>query len=145
MDTFVILEPRPHEEDAMTSQTTSVREQGLSLRGFSLVEMLVVIVIIAILAAILMPRYLGSARTAAGKPATAMARAHDTECLMNIRSVRQAIEVFKTSDTDTKNPPSLTELRLPAELLQCPVGKVPYVYDPATGQVHCPYPGHESF
>ena len=116
------------------------------LRALGLVEILVVCVILVALAAFLMPRYFGNSRTPAGKPASVMARAHDTECMANIRSVRQAVEVFKTSDPDGKNPQSLTELReLGPDFRQCPVGKVPYRYDPSTGEVHCPYPGHEQF
>jgi len=115
-------------------------------RAFSLVEVLVVVVILMVLAAFLMPRYLGNARTKNGRAATPLARAHDTECLYNIRSVRQALEVYKTGDPDSKNAQSLTELReLTPEMRQCPVGKVPYRYDPVTGEVHCPYPGHENY
>ena len=115
-------------------------------RAFSMIEILVVLVILMVLAAILMPRYLGQSRAKNGRATSALARAHDTECLANLRSVRQAIEVYKTSDLDAKNPASLAELReLPKDLLTCPVGKVPYQYDPETGQVHCPFPGHENY
>ena len=124
----------------------SIQHTRRQCSGFSLIEVLVVLVILMVLAAILMPRYLGNARAKNGKAASALARAHDTECLYNIRSVRQAIEVSKAGDPDAKNPASLTELReLPKELLICPVGKVPYRYNPETGEVHCPYPGHENY
>jgi hypothetical protein len=44
--------------------------------------------------------------------------------------------------TDETYPASLNELGLPASMLVCPVSQQPYQYDPATGQVRCPTPGH---
>jgi hypothetical protein len=110
------------------------------------VEILVVCVMLVLLAAFLYPQIAGNSRTKSGKAATPLARAHDTECMSNIRSVRQSIEVSKVNETDGKLPQSLTELQgLPKDFLQCPVGKVPYKYDPQTGEVHCPFPSHEKF
>jgi prepilin-type N-terminal cleavage/methylation domain-containing protein len=114
--------------------------------GFSLVEILVVMVIIVILSAVTYSVFFGHAKNAPpGKAHNPMERAHDTECINNVHQVHLAIMAAQAGDTDGKNPASLEELKLPKEMLICPVGHVPYVYDPATGQVHCPYPGHEKF
>ncbi|MEP6757488.1 MAG: type II secretion system protein [Chthonomonadales bacterium] len=114
--------------------------------GFSLVEILVVLAILVAMSAFIVPRLVGKASIVNGKKVpTPMSRAHDTECISNIRSVRQAIAVAKTSETEEKNPASLSELKLPAEILKCAEGHQPYVYDPRTGEVHCPQIGHEKF
>jgi competence protein ComGC len=115
-------------------------------RGFSLVEILVVAVILIALSAVLMGKYLGG-KTADGKRApTPMSRAHDTECMSNIKQVRAGIEAQKSMDVDGKNNiQSLDELKYPKEVTHCAVGKMAYVYDPQTGEVHCPYPGHEKY
>jgi prepilin-type N-terminal cleavage/methylation domain-containing protein len=113
--------------------------------GFSLVELLVVIVVLAILAAIILPRYMGG-RTGPNQTVRApITRAHETVCAANLRTVRQAIQAAQSGDPDAAYPGSLSELRLPAEVLRCDVGGEAYVYDPQTGQVHCPHPGHEKF
>jgi hypothetical protein len=115
-------------------------------KGSSLVGMLAAVAVIAIAAAFILPHYLGGS-TPDGKTVRApIAAAHDTECQANLRSVRQSIQVFRTGDTDEKNPGSLDELReLPSSVRRCPVGGEAYVYDPATGSVHCPHPGHETY
>lgn len=72
-----------------------------------------------------------------------MARAKDAKCMEYLKQVRMAIEM-NTSVEDEK-PESLATLKLPAEVIQCPIGKEPYVYDPKTGKVMCPHPGHENY
>lgn len=115
------------------------------VRAFGLVEILVVMVILVALAAFLYPRYVGNRRTAEGRAATPLAKAHDTECMMNLRSARQAIAAYRVSD-DEKYPASLTELReLPKECRECVVSHMPYTYNPQTGEVHCPFPAHQSY
>jgi prepilin-type N-terminal cleavage/methylation domain-containing protein len=128
----------------MFLQTHSRRAPG---RGFSLIELLVVAALLVALGGGLAYFYLGGK---SGKPGerrvTPLSKAHDTECLSNIRSVRQSIAAAHAGDADEKYPASLAELReLPRELRACPVGKEPYVYDPSTGEVHCPHPGHENY
>ena len=115
-------------------------------KGFSLVEILVVMVIIVALSAITFSVFFGHDKNAPpGKGHNPMERAHDTECINNVHQVHLAILAAAAGDTEGKHPASLQELKLPAEMLTCPMGKVPYVYDPASGEVHCPYPGHEKF
>ena len=114
--------------------------------AFGLVELLIVIAIMAVLAAIIYPRYFGAATMKDGKKvSTPMSMSHDTECISNIRSVRQAIEAAIAGDADSTKPKSLSELKLPAEILKCAVGKEEYVYDPVAGTVKCPHPSHESY
>jgi len=75
-----------------------------------------------------------------------MARGKDTVCMSNLRQVRQMIEVFKTSSEDQVAPQSLQELKgLSADMLIDPIGKEAYEYDPATGKVKCPHPGHGKY
>jgi prepilin-type N-terminal cleavage/methylation domain-containing protein len=112
-------------------------------RAFSLVEILVVVVIIMILAAIMLPRYLGGAKNAAGqKTASPMQRAKGVDCANNLSQIRLAYQAQTIGDDENK-PRSLAELRGPSpSMLACPVGKEPYQFDPATGAVRCVHPGH---
>ena len=111
-------------------------------RGFSLVEILVVVIILIALAAFLMPRYLSSSKTGDGKSVPSpMQRAHGVECTNNLSQIRQSIQIAAGGDEESR-PKSLAELRLPSSMLACPVGGEPYQYNAATGQVRCVHPGH---
>ena len=113
--------------------------------AFSLVELLVVIALIAVLGAGLYTFYAGKGSGKPGEARTPMTAAHDSECLQNIRSVRQCIAAEEATD-DQKHPASLESIKsLTADLRSCPVGKEPYSYDPSTGVVHCIHPGHENY
>lgn len=77
-----------------------------------------------------------------------MARSKDAVCMNNLRQIRDAVEIAKTSGADDADalPKTLAEVRgLGNDMKQCPIGKEPYEYDPATGKVHCPHPGHEKY
>lgn len=115
--------------------------------GFSLIEILVVMAIIVTLSAIATGVYLGNGKGAPpGKAHSPMGRARDTVCIENIRSVRQSIAAYQTTETEEHFPTALTDMReLSADFRSCPVGREPYNYDPATGQVHCVHPGHENY
>ncbi len=69
----------------------------------------------------------------------------DTKCQSDLQQVRLAIQTAKAGSGDDANPATLEETRLGPEFYKCPVGGESYVYDPATGQVHCPHPGHEKY
>jgi hypothetical protein len=81
----------------------------------------------------------GQGATMVGRAA---ARGKDAKCMERLRSVRQAVEVH-TDPVDDVRPTDLSSVGLSPELVRCPNGDEPYVYDPASGKVACAHPGHE--
>lgn len=73
----------------------------------------------------------------------AIQKAHGTECQSNLAQLRQFI--LMSQGTDGKYPPSLGSIQGTEQIRVCPVCHQPYTYDPETGQVKCPYPGHANF
>jgi hypothetical protein len=69
--------------------------------------------------------------------------AKDDACKTNLSNVRASIQIYNSS-TDSY-PPTLEDTKLSKSILSCPIGHEPYEYDPATGKVHCPHPGHENY
>ncbi|HZO89496.1 MAG TPA: hypothetical protein VFB38_14305 [Chthonomonadaceae bacterium] len=116
--------------------------------GFSLVEILVVVLLLVLIGGGLAYFYLGHG-SAGKKPGdivhTPITRTNDVVCQNNLSQIRMSLQMQHDSDPDGKYPASLSELRLPSEMLSCPVGHEPYQYDPTTGQVHCMHPGHENY
>jgi len=86
---------------------------------------------------------MGGASTTPGK---AIEKAHDVECQSNVMQIRSAITMYRG---EHQTPPaSLANVQLNTnnpDFAKCPVGHVDYVYDAATGAVHCPHPGHENY
>jgi type II secretory pathway pseudopilin PulG len=118
----------------------------VSNRGFSLIGTLAAVAIVVVLAAFLLPRYLGGRDEAGKKVSAPITKARETVCRVNLQTVRQAIEAERASDPDGRAPASLSELRgLPSEVTRCDVSGKPYIYDPGTGGVRCTTPGHESY
>jgi len=120
-------------------------------RAFSLVEILVTVAILTIIAAIILPRYLrGGPKTSTGRSLQDEApvqRAHGVECANALNQIRQAYTMATSADEEHR-PQSLADLKsygISDKMTICPVGKVPYVFNSATGQVQCPYPGHGKF
>ena len=122
--------------------------------GQTLAASLVVIVIICILAVVVMkgsgafgvqesPRADGRGTTV---PGLVKAKAEDTVCRNYLGQLRMSLGMAKM-DNDDNWPSTLEETRLGSTYYTCPMGngKYPYVYDPATGDVHCNYPGHEKY
>jgi len=131
------------------------RRNTKRLGAFSLVSTLVTIAIMAMLAVGLM---YGSGAFSGGKPKSpradgrgppipglVKAEAQDTVCQSNLGQVRSALQIAQSSSGDDTFPETLEETRIGANFYKCPMGKEPYVYDRATGQVTCPHPGHEKF
>ncbi|MFN8220588.1 MAG: prepilin-type N-terminal cleavage/methylation domain-containing protein [Fimbriimonadales bacterium] len=121
-------------------------------RAFSLIEILAVMAAIAILATIAtvgLKSFGGGSSRKDGKGETVvgqtMLRAKDEVCRSNIDQIRQMIYVSSTGGEDGY-PAKITDLKgLPKDFQLCPIGKEEYVYNPATGEVHCPHPGHEKY
>lgn len=122
-------------------------------KGQTLVGLLAVIAIMAILGATLFYGsgvLRGETRSARpdgkGKtvPGLVKLKAEDEVCRSNLNSLRQSIGIAMSSNED-QPPASLEETRLGTSFYSCPLGKEPYNYDPQTGQVSCPHPGHEKY
>lgn len=117
-------------------------------RGFvgTLIEIVIVAAIIMILVYYFVGRTDKEGKT---MPRRAKERAESVVCQTNLNQIRTAITMFRDQN-EGQNPGSLDDLRdygVGPGINQCPVGKAdyPYVYDPATGTVHCRYPGHERY
>jgi hypothetical protein len=78
-------------------------------------------------------------------PGKAVQRAIGHKCQENLRQVRMLIMSAKMDSEDGTHPASLTALPEAARISSCPLGHEAYTYDPATGEVHCPHPGHEKY
>ena len=87
------------------------------------------------------PREDGKGTTMIGRVAY---EAKDEACKSNLGQTRQSIQIA-TDPVENTPPASLAETKLSSDFLRCPIGKEPYTYDPATGQVSCPHPGHGSY
>lgn len=116
--------------------------------GQTLIASMIVIVIILVLVVV----FFGVGKSSPRKdklgsttPGLVRYAALDTKCQSDLQQVRTAIQTQKAMSGEDTNPASLEELKLPQEFYSCPVGHEKYVYDPATGKVHCPHPGHESY
>ncbi len=122
-------------------------------RGHLLIEIIVVMAIIAVLAGVLYGTNSvfskgGAKARKDGKGGSALSltrlKAEDTVCMSNIKQVRMALQVAATNADDTF-PPTLEETRLGKDFYACPMGHEAYTYDPKTGTVTCPHPGHEKY
>lgn len=115
--------------------------------GQTLVASLIVVAIICILAVVMLKGTFGEGKSSRpdGKgttiPGAVMAKAQDTECKQYLQQVRMSIQVTQTS-TDAF-PATIEETNLGSTFYECPLGGEKYNYDPNTGKVSCPHPGHE--
>ncbi len=116
-------------------------------KGFALVELLVVMVVLVGLAALYFgmrgkgekvePQFEGEAQTTLGK---AVQKGESVECQNNLRQLRLMIQM---DAMEGSNPAQLDpKWGIP---LRCPVSGYLYKYDPQTGRVWCPTPGHEHY
>lgn len=131
----------------------------MKTRGNTLVATLATIAIILVLVIVFFTGGFGSNTTklggesvaprADGKgitiPGRVRYKAIDDVCRENLSQVRAAIQLMQNSSADDKPPATLDELKL-GSLTQCAIEPhEPYNYDPATGKVTCPHPGHEKY
>jgi type II secretory pathway pseudopilin PulG len=135
----------------MMSHCTRRSEAGF----LTLIELLVVAAIILTMAYLFLgghspgsrqvEKELGPARPGGPEtiPGRSIEAARNVECKNNLAQLRQALQM-RSMESD-KPPASLGELRLPPQMLSCPVTHNPYVYDPDTGKVHCTTPRHEQY
>lgn len=118
-------------------------------RGQTLVATLIVVVIILILLVVFLRPTGGTSPRADKKGYTVLGLARysalDTQCKSDLDQVRLAIQTAKASSGDDTFPATLEDLHLGPQFSKCPVGGEKYIYDPQTGEVHCPHPGHEKF
>jgi hypothetical protein len=112
--------------------------------AWSLVEILVVIALLLILAIWLLPKYTSGTKPSGQPHQTPKNAALAVQCRNNLQQIRLSIRMSRPTGEEPL-PASLQDLRLPAEMLYCPVSKQPYWYDPQTGRVQCPTPSHEGF
>ena len=107
-------------------------------RAYGLIELLVVVVIMALLALVLVPRLVGGKKNANGTRTLApKERAHYAAGSEYIGQINQAILMFK-QDHDENNPQSLAELKaygVTDAMLLDPVSRKPLSYNPQTGVV----------
>ncbi len=120
-----------------------------SRQGFVLVEILVVLVLLMLGAALFFglkggkqkvesePAFEGEAQTTLGKARQA---GISVECRNNLSQLRHMIQM---ESMDGGLPPKLSKKWNLA--LKCPVSGYAYKYDPRTGKVSCPTPGHETY
>ncbi len=116
---------------------------------------MVVVVIILILAIVLFkgssvfgvaggkaptPRKDGNGTTVLGR---VRFEAKDAVCQSNLSQVRMAITLAHQSNDEF--PARLEETKIGNDFYACPIGHERYTYDPATGKVTCPHPGHEDY
>ena len=122
-------------------------------RGNTLVGTLVVIAIMAILAVAMFKgsgAFGGKGPTARkdGKGETILGQvqydAKDTVCRSNLQQLRASLQIAEMNNDD-KPPETLADTHLGKDFYKCPLGGEKYVYDPTTGKVYCPHPGHEKY
>ncbi|HEY3780488.1 MAG TPA: prepilin-type N-terminal cleavage/methylation domain-containing protein [Fimbriimonadaceae bacterium] len=119
-------------------------------RGQTIVAMMIVLVIILVLVVVFFGvRKSGDSPRADKKGYTNLGlvrySALDTKCQSDIQQLRLSIKMTHDSNVDEGYPATLEDTKLGEEFYKCPVGGEKYVYDPATGEVHCPHPGHEKY
>jgi prepilin-type N-terminal cleavage/methylation domain-containing protein len=106
--------------------------------GFGLIEILVVMVIIMIIAAFLLPRYLGGTDPLTKKKiASPRERAKQVATVEYTSQINQAIMLYQ-QDHEGENPPNLEALKaygVTDSMIKDQVTGKPLAYDPQSGRV----------
>lgn len=123
----------------MNSKTAIYRlERAARNSGFGLIEIMVVMLIIMILAAFLLPRYLGGTDPLTKKKvASPRDRARQVATVEYTSQINQAILLYQ-QDHDGENPPNLEALKaygVTDSMIKDQVTGKPLAYDPQTGRV----------
>jgi hypothetical protein len=119
-------------------------------RGQTAIAMLIVVAIILVLVVVFFGvRKSGDSPRPDKKGYTTVGlvrySALDTQCRNDVEQVRLAIKMAHDTGGDESFPANLEATKLGDSFYKCPVGGEKYIYDPATGEVHCPHPGHEKY
>ena len=125
----------------------SARRRAALSKGFVLVELLVVMVLLVGLSALYFgmrgkgekaePKFEGEAQTTLGK---AVQKGEGVECQSYLTQLRLMIQMEAMEGSN----PAQLDARWGVPL-RCTVSGYEYGYDPQTGQVWCPTPGHEGY
>ncbi len=109
-------------------------------KGFTLVELLVVILVLAILMAVALPLYLG-----------AVSDSQKKTCRANMQTIANACQAYRTRSATHAYPAALADLTTDANadlqaLPSCPANAGSYLYtvDSTTNQIGIACPGHGS-
>ena len=125
-----------------------------SRRGQSLIGMLAVLVIGVLIFVFAYGKSKNTPPpTRPGGPSTTLGQAlesgSEVDCKNNLSQIRLAINMRKTAEPEEgASPATLQELSrdgISPSMLQCSVTRQAYRYDPTTGSVACPTPGHDRY
>jgi prepilin-type N-terminal cleavage/methylation domain-containing protein len=114
-------------------------------RGYTLIEMLVALVVVAILVGLVVS-YLGrggGGAKSAGPVATPVGQAKSVACGSNLTQAAMALQQVSIMGDRPQAIREALQHGATEEMLHCPASKQPYRFDPTSGIVSCPTPGHE--
>ncbi|MEI6521256.1 MAG: hypothetical protein WCO98_14660 [bacterium] len=78
-------------------------------------------------------------------PGRAVQKAISEKCKENLRQIRMSIFADKDSNGGTYPATLGDAVKGGGYETSCPIGHEQYTYDPETGKVKCPHPGHEDY
>ena len=112
-----------------------LRNRKPNRKGFTLVELLVVILILAILMAVALPLYLG-----------AVSDSQKKTCRANMQTIANACQAYRTRSATHSYPTQLSDLITDGQDLQalpkCPSNAGDYQYAVSNNQIAIACPGH---